>query len=210
MAVTGNVVLDPIVAQGCRPIGKPMKVTDCKKNLIAALDGKRAIVTLEKLLNGLEGRDRELAKTSLFLGVQNDPLKGGEAKGDYLIRNLIGLDPEQGVLAVGAYMRPGQTVQFHLRDRDTSSQDLKGHLDRYLAEDVSTSPKGALLFSCLGRGTNLYSRPNHDTQVFIDKVGQIPLGGFFCNGEIGPVDGATYLHGYTSCFGIFRPLEGQK
>ena len=96
-------------------------------------------------------------------------------------------------------------VQFHLRDADTSAQDLAAVLDRYAGDNRENQVQGALLFSCLGRGQYLYGRANHDTDLFRDKLGAVPLGGFFCNGEIGPVSGTTFLHGYTSSFGIFRP-----
>jgi small ligand-binding sensory domain FIST len=99
-------------------------------------------------------------------------------------------------------------VRFHVRDAEASAQDLQQLLNRYRAERSEPDPRGALLFSCLGRGIHLYGHPNHDTDCFRDRVGDVPLGGFFCNGEIGPVGGATHLHGYTSAFGIFGPAGG--
>ena len=95
-------------------------------------------------------------------------------------------------------------VQFHLRDADTSAQDLTAVLERFAMDNRENQAHGALLFSCLGRGQHLYGRPNHDSDIFHEKLGEVPLGGFFCNGEIGPVSGTTFLHGYTSSFGIFR------
>lgn len=207
VALTGNIVVDPIVAQGCRPIGDPLQITKCERNLLIELDEKRTLDVLEGLIENLPPEDQELARTSLFIGVVNDATKSGESKRDYLIRNLVGLDPKNGILAVGAYVRPGQTVQFHLRDRKTSADDLKERLTRYRKKHQPGRPQGALLFSCLGRGENLYREPNHDTEMFLEEFGAVPVGGFFCNGEIGPVDGSTYLHGFTSCFGIFRPME---
>jgi small ligand-binding sensory domain FIST len=94
-------------------------------------------------------------------------------------------------------------VQFHLRDARTSADDL----DQLLARHRGT-PAGSLLFSCLGRGTHLYGRADHDTDLVRRHFGDVPLGGFFCNGEIGPVQGTTFLHGYTSAFGLFRPRGG--
>ncbi len=162
---------------------------------------------LRELLSTLDEADRELAQHSLFLGMVMDPLKEDLRRGDFLIRN-IRLEPLNGVLAVGAELREGQTVQFHLRDSKTSADDLDLILTRYLMEHNPTVSQGALLFSCLGRGKHLYGFSNHDSDLFRKKIGPIPLGGFFCNGEIGPVGSSTYLHGYTSCFGIFRPLRG--
>jgi small ligand-binding sensory domain FIST len=103
-------------------------------------------------------------------------------------------------------LRQGQTVQFHLRDAQTSIDDLDHILTSYRSRAGHDQVTGALLFSCLGRGEFLYGHRNHDTRLFADKMGQIPVSGFFCNGEIGPVAGTTYLHGYTSCFALFRPL----
>ena len=205
LALSGNVVIDPIVAQGCRPVGKPLQVSDCRGNELRALDGKPALKAVEELLETLPEEDQQLARTSLFLGIVSDPLQPGTSKRDFLIRNLIGLDAESGTLSVGAMLRPGQTVQFHLRDKEASAEDLELMLTRYAASKPTPPPAGALLFSCLGRGKNLYGVPNHDSAEFHRKLGPLPIGGFFCNGEIGPVEGATHLHGYTSCFGIFRP-----
>jgi small ligand-binding sensory domain FIST len=202
----GNVALDPIVAQGCRAIGRPYRVTDCERNLLTGLDNAPVLEVLEALLEGLEERDQKLARTSLFLGVLNDPLSA-DGQGEYLIRNLVGLDPDRGVLAIGAHLRLGQTVQFHLRDKVASAHDLDERLSRYRTGAAATLPRGALLFQCLGRGEHLYGKPNHDSDLFKKRLGPLAVGGFFCNGELGPVEGATYLHGYTSCFGIFRPVE---
>jgi small ligand-binding sensory domain FIST len=199
--------MDPIVAQGCRPIGKPFKITQCEQNLLLELDGQPTLQALEDMINELPDQDQELAHHSLFLGILNSPLKSGTSKKDYLIRNLIGLDVERGILAIGSMLRPGQLVQFHLRDRHASAEDLTQVLRRYARSTPTPPPAAALLFSCVGRGQNLYGVPNHDSDVFLKTVGRLPLGGFFCNGEIGPVEGATYLHGYTSCFGVLRPAN---
>jgi small ligand-binding sensory domain FIST len=115
------------------------------------------------------------------------------------------MDARSGVMAIGELLKEGQLVQFHLRDAQTSAEDLTAVLDRYADANRENQPQGALLFSCLGRGQYLYGRANHDTELFQGRLGAVPLGGFFCNGEIGPVSGTTFLHGYTSSFGIFRP-----
>jgi small ligand-binding sensory domain FIST len=113
---------------------------------------------------------------------------------------VLGVEPKQAALVVGTQVQENQVVQFHLRDAKTSADDLIHLLARYREQ-----PHGSLLFSCLGRGHHLYGRPDHDTDVFRAALGDVPLGGFFCNGEIGPVQGRTFLHGYTSAFGLFRP-----
>jgi small ligand-binding sensory domain FIST len=204
VALSGDVVVDTVVAQGCRPVGGLMRVTRCEGNLLYELDGRPAIERLQELFTTLDERDRRLASTALFLGVLMDEFREEPRVGDFLIRNLIGADPRRGVLAVGEYLQEGMRVHFHLRDADTSAEDLHTMLKGYGKTSPET-PCGALLFSCLGRGEGLYGRPNFDTGLFREHLGDVPVGGFFCNGEIGPVGGDTFLHGYTSSFGIFRP-----
>ncbi len=203
-ALSGDVVIDTLVAQGCRPVGPPMRVTKCSKNVLLEVEGIPPLEALKNILDGLSEEDVQLARTSLFLGLLGDALLPAEGKRDFLIRNFVGADAKKGILAVGALLRHGMTVQFHLRDKRTSAGDLEERLTLYSQGRPSPEPKGALLFSCVGRGKRLYGRPGHDSELFEKKLG-LPLGGFFCNGEIGPVGGTTYLHGYTSCFGIFRP-----
>ena len=207
IALSGNIEVDTIVAQGCRPIGQPMKITACQDTLLKELDGKPTLEVLQDLNETLSDADKKLLQTSLFLGIEMDAMKDDPKQGDFLIRNLIGVDRESQSLAIGALLRTGQLVQFHLRDKKMSSEDLDVMLTRYLSQGHAESASGALLFSCLGRGKYLYGEANHDTNMFQDKLGKIPLGGFFCNGEIGPVGNATFLHGYTSSFGIFRKSD---
>ena len=204
VALHGNVAVDTIVAQGCRPIGRRMQITSSERNILLELDGRNTLDVLRELFHSLDERDSQLAQHSLFLGVVMDEFNDDPKLGDFLIRNIIGLDARRGALAVGEHLKEGQTVQFHLRDAETSSHDLDAMLTQYTADGVQTSGAGALLFQCLGRGSYLYGRADHDTDMFRDKVGAVPLTGFFCNGEIGQVAGSTYLHGYTSSFGIFR------
>jgi small ligand-binding sensory domain FIST len=204
VALSGNVVVDTLVAQGCRPIGELMRVTRCEGNILYELDGRPAFEAVQELFATLDEYDRRLAGTALFVGVLMDEFREEPRVGDFLIRNLIGADPRRGILAVGEYLQEGMRVRFHLRDGDTSAEDLHTMLKGY----EKTSPEtlsGALLFSCLGRGEGLYGLPNFDTGVFREHLGDVPVGGFFCNGEIGPVGGNTFLHGYTSSFGLFRP-----
>jgi small ligand-binding sensory domain FIST len=204
IALSGNVAIDTVVAQGCRPVGELMRITSCRGNFLYELDGEPALEVLRELFSALDERDRHLASTALFVGVLMDEFREEPQVGDFLIRNLIGVDPHRGAIAVGENLQEGMRVRFHLRDARTSSEDLHAMLKSYekaLPENVS----GALLFSCLGRGEGLYGRPNFDTGVFREYLGDVPVGGFFCNGEIGPVGGTTFLHGYTSSFGLFRP-----
>ena len=209
VAMHGDVAVDAIVCQGCRPIGSPMQVTECSQNSLLGLDDRTPFEMLNEIFQDLDERDRELVQHSLFLGVVMDELNDNPQLGDFLIRNIIGADPGRGMLAIGETLKEGQTVQFHLRDAKTAGHDLDAMLTRYAGSGPIHEEAGALMFSCLGRGANLYGHADHDTDMFRDRVGDMPLTGFFCNGEIGQVGKTTFLHGYTSSFGIFRPKRGE-
>jgi len=205
LALTGNIETDTLVAQGCRPIGEPLFVTGAQRNVLRALDGQPPLAIINDLYGKLDGRDQELLRHSLFVGIAMQDARQEYRQGDFLIRNIIGLDQDSGAVAIGAVPQENSIVQFHLRDARTSAEDLEALLSRFDHLPPSARPLGSLLFSCLGRGSALYGQPNHDTHAFLRHVGDIPLGGFFCNGEIGPVQGATFLHGYTSAFALFKP-----
>ncbi len=206
VALSGNIIVETVVAQGCRPIGAPMRITRSDRNFLVELDDRPPLDVLRSIYQRAGQRDRDLMQHSLFLGVVMDEFIDAPQQGDFLIRNVMGMDQRSGVLAIGEMLKEGQLVQFHLRDAETSADDLTAVLERYALDNRENPAHGALLFSCLGRGKYLYGKPNHDTEVFHDKIGaSVALGGFFCNGEIGPVSGTTFLHGYTSSFGIFRP-----
>lgn len=217
IALTGNVVLDTIVAQGCRPIGRPFRIAAGERNILLELEDcddfggepQTPVAALQDILQDLDEADRELAQNALHIGIAQDGFKENLQHGDFLIRNLIGVDPRLGALAIGDRIRVGQRIQFHLRDARTSADDLETLLIRYRSEQKQTagSPVGALMFTCLGRGEGLYDKPNFDSHLFQEFLGEIPLSGFFCGGEIGPVGDTTFLHGYTSVFSICRPAQ---
>jgi len=202
VSLAGNIRMDAIVAQGCRPVGQPMFVTRAEGHLLLGLDGTPALEALEALVKSLPPEDRQLAKTSLFLGLVMDPTRQSYARGDFLVRNLVGADPARGGIAVAAHPKPNTVVQFHLRDARTSADDLDALLAVH--RESKPVPAGALMFSCLGRGQGLYGEPDHDARMIRQHLGPVPLGGFFCNGEIGPVQDRTWLHGYTSAVALFR------
>jgi len=159
---------------------------------------------LSELYDSLSGDDQDLFRTSLHLGVVMHEGEQVYQHGDFLIRNVIGMDPNSGVLAVGEQLNNGQVVQFHLRDAETSAADLAMMLDRCKQDLGSAVPSGALLFSCLGRGEQLYGVADHDSKMIASNFDQVPIGGFFCSGEIGPIGGQSFLHGYTSSIAVFR------
>jgi small ligand-binding sensory domain FIST len=201
IAFQGDVAVDTLVAQGCRPIGAPMRVTRCRQTLLQELDGRPPLEALAELYGALDVRDRELLQHSLHVGLE---VRSAESeRGELLVRNIVGADEDAGTLAVGAELRPMMVAQFVVRDAHAAEQELQSMLARHRRAGAGR-PAGALLFSCVGRGAGLFGAVDHDTSLFEEQLGPAPLGGFFCNGEIGPVGGATFLHGYTSAFAMFR------
>jgi small ligand-binding sensory domain FIST len=204
LALTGDIEIDAVVAQGCRPIGDPMFVTGAHDNLIRELDGRSPRDVIGELFERTPAAERELFGDSLFLGLAMRTDASQYVPGDFLIRNILGMDPQGGALWVNANVPNNSVVQFHLRDAETSAYDLERTLSNYRASHDVSSDCGALLFSCNGRGLGLYGQPDHDSNAFRRLVADLPIGGFFCSGEIGPIQDATYLHGYTSAFAVFR------
>jgi small ligand-binding sensory domain FIST len=209
-AIWGDIVIDAVVAQGCRPIGKPLQISECDRNIILSLEDQSPLVALQNIVNDLSQSDRDLAQHSLFVGVVMNEFKPILEQGDFLIRNIIGVDPRSGAIAVADRMRPGQRIQLHLRDRQASAEDLEGALIRYQREHEVDQACAGLMFACMGRGEGLYGKTGFDSQLFRSYLGDVPLSGFFCGGEIGPVSGSTFVHGYTSSFGIFRSRSQVK
>jgi small ligand-binding sensory domain FIST len=208
VGLTGRVVLRSVVSQGCRPIGEPFTVTRADKNIVFELAGRPPMKILQEMLPQLPTRDRELARSALFLGRVVNEYQEEFARGDFLIRNLIGSDPQSGALAVGDLLRTGQTVQFQVRDAETADEDLRHLLAAERQRLGKNQPCGALLFSCLGRGERMYGAAHHDIKLVQENLGPVPVAGFFCNGEIGPVGHRAFIHGFTSVVGLFmEPVE---
>ncbi|MCS7046633.1 MAG: FIST C-terminal domain-containing protein [Gemmataceae bacterium] len=191
-----------VVSQGCRPIGQPFIVTKARDNLILELGGKPALLQLQELWQHLSPRDQQLAQRGLHLGRAISEYQSSFQRGDFLVRNVIGIDRGSGAIAITDRPRIGQTIQFHVRDAATADEDLRLLLqaDR---KAHPARPGGALLFSCNGRGTRLFAVPNHDAAVIQRIVGPVPLAGFFAQGEIGPVGGQNFIHGFTASAAIF-------
>jgi small ligand-binding sensory domain FIST len=208
IALWGNVKIDALVAQGCRPIGKPARVTECDGHLLTGIDEQSPTEYLAALYESLDDDTRGLVRHSLHMGVVVDELRDELGPGDFLVRNILGMHQESGVVAIGSDLRPGQTVQFHVRDGKTADRDLREQLERYGRNHPADRIAGALQFSCLGRGQSLSGTPNHDVGVLQETLGPLPVGGFFGNGEIGPVSQTTHLHGYTTVLGLFHPRSG--
>jgi small ligand-binding sensory domain FIST len=201
-AISGSLDVDVIVSQGCRPIGPSYRVSEARANVILALERSSPLEELRKLAEELPPDERELLRHGIFLGRAIDPEKEVRGRGDFLIRGVIGVDPRSGSITVGDTVEPGETVQFHLRDARTAKEDLEMLLSPHA---LFAPPRGALLFSCNGRGTRLYDHPNGDVSVVTRFFPGLSLAGFFCAGEIGPVGGRNFLHGHTATLALFRP-----
>jgi len=205
VALQGQCELRTVIAQGCRPVGEPLIVTRAKDNVIRELNAGRPAEVLRRIYDKMNARDLALFNTSMFLGVDlgSEDKRSRYGRGDFLIRNILGIDPERGALAVDARVQTYQVVQFHMRDRESAAADLTECLRELARSDYAPNIRGALLFSCVGRGERLFGTPNHDSDAFARRVGPVPLAGFFSNGEIGPVGNRSCVHGYTSVFAVF-------
>ncbi len=195
--------IHPLVSQGCRPVGSPYTVTRADGNVVYELGGRPPVTRLQELAAELTGRDRELLTEGLQVGMVIDEYGGERRQGDFLIRNVVGADPQSGAMAVGDEVEVGQTLQFHVRDADSADEDLQRTLEREATALAGHRPAGALLFTCNGRGSRLFSGPDHDTGLLAKVLGDIPVAGFFCAGELGPVGGQNYLHAFTASIALF-------
>lgn len=202
VALSGAVQVRSVISQGCRPIGERYVVTRAEHNVIHELSGKPALEQLQAVFHSLPSEEQRLAHQALHVGVVIDEQKNSFERGDFLVRNLIGADRSTGSLAVGEVVQEGQTLQFHVRDAESASEDLAMLVSRD-RERHPGAPLGALLFSCCARGRGLFGRPDHDVNVIRQEIGEIPLAGFFAQGEIGPVGSNNFLHGYTASLALF-------
>lgn len=200
----GDVRVDAVVSQGCRPAGRPLVITRTEENFILELGRRPALQAAEEMLSELPESERALLQNGLFVGVVIDEYKETFARGDFLVRSLMGADPESGALAVGDVVRPGQSIQFHVRDAATADEDLRLLLQPQ--RDAGPPPAGGLIFSCNGRGRRMFDQPHHDVRTALDILPRTPLAGFFAAGELGPIGGKCFMHGYTASIALFRPL----
>jgi small ligand-binding sensory domain FIST len=216
--LAGKVRVRPIVSQGCRPIGTHYVITKAERNIIHSLGGRPPLPILQEIYDTLNVREQQMMRSGLHLGRVTNEYQSTFGRGDFLIRNVIGVDQDSGAITVGDYVRTGQTVQFHLRDAQTADEDL-----RHLLEEVATldsftpqartssnnPSRGALLFTCNGRGTRLFAEPNHDAAPLQQLLGPTPTAGFFAAGELGPIANRNYVHGFTASVAIIETLANR-
>ena len=203
VAVGGEVALAGVVAQGCTPIGEAWTLTRVEQNLIQHIGNRPAYTVLSETVSQLTPAEQVKARGNLFIGLVVNEYLDEFHRGDFLVRNLIGGDPNSGVLAVGALPRPGQTIQFQRRDAAAASEDMTALLDSAKIKLAGQTIYGGCLFCCNGRGKNLFGRTSHDAGLVQENFGPLGLAGFFCNGEIGPLGGKNFLHSHTAALALF-------
>ena len=199
-AVVSGLPVLTVVSQGCRPIGREAVVTRCDGNVVSELAGMPALERLRRQIAALSPEEQALAARGLLAGLVIDENRPEYDTGDFLMRGLLGADEATGALALGDSVRVGQTLRFFVRDATSADADLRQALGGALRRG---RPAGALLFTCNGRGTNMFSEPDHDARIVTEALGTQALAGFFCGGEIGPVGGKAFLHGFTATLAVF-------
>ena len=202
VALSGPIQIDTVVSQGCRPIGQPFTVTKARSNIIEELDGDSPYDVLKQVFMDAPSEDQELMQGGLHVGVQVGQPHNGDRPCDFLIHNLIGVYEETN-LAVGHLVQAGQTVQFHVRDATTADADMQTLLLEKSSQ-LTGAPAGGLLFTCNGRGRNMFGQPNHDIGLVNKTFSSCQVAGFFAQGEIGPLAGETFVHGFTSSLILFQ------
>jgi small ligand-binding sensory domain FIST len=200
VALRSPIAMQVLMSQGCRPIGDPSPITKAEDNFILEIGNVPAYQTLETAFLTVPAEERNAVRNNLFLGLAASEYVDEFKRGDFLIRNILGADPQIGALAVGAYPRIGQTVQFQIRDSKSAHQDMVEG-----AKSIAKRggrPWANLLFSCAGRGQGLFGVSSHDAATLAETLGASPLAGFFCNGEIGPIGARSFLHGYSAAAAV--------
>ena len=195
--ISADVDVATVVSQGCRPVGEPLVITRAERNIVYELGGRPALDRLREVASALSEQDRQLLAAGVHLGRVIDESKADFGRGDFLIRNVLGGDPESGAIAVGDLVEVGGTAQFQVRDASSADEDLRQLLDDRAAD-------GVLLFTCNGRGTRLFATPDHDAGVVTERLPGAAVAGMFCAGELGPVGRKNFLHGFTASVVLFR------
>ena len=196
LALSGPVPLIG-VAQGCTPIGEPYVITRAERNVVHQIAGRPALEVLREAVESVEDAEERVPRAGIFAGLAMDPAKSPLERGDFLVRNLMGVDHTSGAVAVAEPVRAGQTIQFQLRDAQTSREDLELTLALLHERLNGRKPAFGCYFNCAGRGRGLYGAPDHDVALIRERLGEFPLAGFFGNGELAPVGRQNFFHNYT-------------
>jgi small ligand-binding sensory domain FIST len=193
----------PCVSQGAAPVGPELTITAAEGQIISELAGQPALEKLREVILDLPIDQRERVAQGPLLGLVIGGGKPEYVQGDFLVRGLVGADPDEGTIAVGALVKPGQVVRLHARDADSADRDLREAMNLRRTALGGAEPAGALVFTCNGRGRAMFGTSDHDAEVIGDELGDVPQAGFFAAGEIGPVGGEAFLHGFTATVGVF-------
>ena len=204
LTISGPLELDCIVSQGCRPIGEHFRVTKVDGNVVLELGGKPALDVLQNLAKRADAKERDFLQGGLLLGGVIDENRSHFGRGDFLVRSILGIDRKRKGIAAGEFYRLGKTVQFHVRDPQTAVEDLQLLLD---SQQLVKQPFAGLLVTCNGRGRSLFHEDDYDLNIIRERIGEVPIAGFFAAGEIGPIGGRSFLHGHTACLTLFRSIE---
>jgi small ligand-binding sensory domain FIST len=206
-ALLRGISMRPIVSQGCKPVGRSMVITRSHENVIDELAGKPPLEQLKRVFEESSDDEKALLQKAtrgggLHIGQVVDERLSNPARGDFLVRNVMAADQKSGAMHIGDHARRGRTVRFHVRDARSADEDLK---DLLVAAKKPAPPAGALLFTCNGRGQRFFEIPDHDAGTLQNQLGPLPAAGFFAAGEIGPVGGRNFLHGFTASVALFDP-----
>jgi small ligand-binding sensory domain FIST len=207
VSIGGEVALQGIISQGCTPIGETWTITKADQNFIYEIGNRPAYTVLAETFSKLPPEEQKKTQGNLFVGLVINEYLDEFGRGDFLVRNLIGADPGSGVVAVGAFPRTGQTMQFQRRDAAAANEDMLAMLNSAHERLKDRQVFGGCLCSCNGRGSHLFGYANHDAGMIQRRLGPLALAGFFCNGEIGPVGEKNFLHGYTASLALFVKKE---
>jgi small ligand-binding sensory domain FIST len=198
-----DVELLPCVSQGAAPVGPEVTITAADGNVISELAGRPALETVERIIAQLPATERELIAGGVLVGIVVDAGKAEYEQGDFLVRGIAGADPDSGALVVGALVHEGQVIRLHVRDARSADDDLRRQLRLHRDAFGDAAPAGALVFSCNGRGQAMFGACDHDAAAVEQELGGVPAAGFFAAGEIGPVGGRSFLHGFTATIAVF-------
>ena len=200
LALQGSVRLETIVSQGCRPIGQPLTITAADQNMVFKMGNRTAYEVLDGVFQQLSDSEKANARGNLLAGLAGSEYLEDFRRGDFLIRNILGADPNSGAVVLGTRVRTGQTMQYQVRDRHAAEDDLRELCSRKAGHAIH--PCAALVFSCIGRGRRFFGSPHHDALEIARHFDDPPSAGFFCDGEVGPIHAGTHLHAYTASIGL--------
>lgn len=193
----------PCVSQGARPVGAELTVTAADGHVIHRLDDRPALEALRDGIEALSEDERSLLVQGMLVGLRVDNSGTPEERPEYLVRGLLGADTDAGWVAVGAPVSVGQGLRLQARDADSADRNLREELSVRRIALGGAPPAGALVFTCNGRGRDMFGVPDHDAEALAREFGHAPAAGFFAAGEIGPVGGESFLHGFTATMALF-------